>query len=147
MISKTIVSAFAMAGMCVAYLLGAVGGGFFAGTSFKVNVGSLVIAILSKIVMSLGWASLYTFLNVIFRKFFGVSIISCFFFGTGILIIGAAAIFGNSSVLNIFLYGSSVFACLSSSIVTVIVCLVCSVAWTLVYIFAGTKLLSKCDVY
>jgi len=147
MISKTIVSAFAMACMCAAYLLGAVGGGFFAGTSFKVNVGSLVIAILSKMVMSLGWASLYTFLNVIFRKFFGVSIISCFFFGTGILIIGAAAIFGNSSVLNIFLYGSSVFACLSSSIVTVIVCLVCSVVWTLVYIFAGTKLLSKCDVY
>lgn len=39
--------------------------------------------------MSLGWASLYTFLNIIFRRYFGVSIASSFFFGTGILIIGA----------------------------------------------------------
>lgn len=37
--------------------------------------------------MSLGWASLYTFLNIIFRRYFGVSIASPFFFGTGILII------------------------------------------------------------
>ena len=39
-----------------------------------------------------------------------LSIVSSFFFGTGILIIGAAAILGNSPLLNIFLYGSSVYA-------------------------------------
>ncbi|MBO5377242.1 MAG: hypothetical protein J6A41_02525 [Ruminiclostridium sp.] len=98
-------------------------------------------------IMSLGWASLYTFLNIIFRKYFGVSIVSCFFFGTGILIIGAAAIFGNSSILNIFLYGSSVYACLSSNILTLLVCLICSVVWTAIYTIAGTRILSKCDVY
>ncbi len=147
MMSKSIVCAFAMACMCITYLLGAVAAGLLTGVSFEVNVGSLICAILGKVIMSLGWASLYTFLNVIFRRYFGVSIASSFFFGTGILIIGVAAIVGNSSVLNIFLYGSSVFACLSSNIVTVLVCLVCSVAWAVVYNVLGTRLLYKSDVY
>ena len=102
---------------------------------------------LGKIIMSLGWASLYTFLNVIFRKYFGISIVSSFFFGTGILIIGAAAILGNNSLLNIFLYGSSVYACLSSSALTVVVCLVVSVVWAVIYNVLGTVILSKSDVY
>lgn len=69
-------------------MLGGIVAGFLAGTSFAVSVGSLILAIASKIVMSLSWASLYTFLNIIFRRYFGVSIASSFFFGTGILIIG-----------------------------------------------------------
>ena len=121
--------------------------GLLTGLDFSVNVGSLMIAVLSKMVMSLGWASLYTFLNVIFRKQFGISIASSFFFGTGILIIGAAAILGNSSILNVFLYGSSVFACLSSTPATLLTCLVCSVAWSVIYNLLGTILLSRSDVY
>ena len=147
MMSKTLVSAFSMACMCVTYLIGSVAAGALVGLDFSVNVGSLVCAVIGKLIMSLGWASLYTFLNVIFRKFFGVSIASSFFFGTGILIIGAAAILGNSSILNIFLYGSSVYACLGSNILTVLVCLVCSVAWTVIYTVAGTRVLNTCDVY
>lgn len=147
MMSKTLVSAFSMACMCVTYLIGSVAAGALVGLDFSVNVGSLVCAVIGKLIMSLGWASLYTFLNVIFRKFFGVSIASSFFFGTGILIIGAAAILGNSSILNIFLYGSSVYACLGSNILTVLVCLVCSVAWTVIYTIAGTRVLNTCDVY
>lgn len=147
MMSKTITCAFAMACMCITYLIGAVGAGLLVGADFKVNVGSLICAIVGKLIMSLGWASLYTFLNVILRRYFGVSIVSSFFFGTGILIIGAAAIIGNNSALNIFLYGSSVFACLSSNIVTVLVCLVVSVAWAVIYNVAGTWILSKSDVY
>ena len=147
MLSKTVTCAFAMACMCMTYLMGSVAAGALVGLDFSVNTGSLICAILGKLVMSLGWASLYTFLNVIFRKFFGVSIVSSFFFGTGILIIGAAAILGNSSILNIFLYGSSVYACLSSNLVTVLVCLVCSVFWAVVYNAAGTRVLNTCDVY
>ena len=147
MMSKSIVCAFAMACMCVTYLLGAVAAGLLTGVSFEVNIGSLICAVLGKMIMSIGWASLYTFLNVIFRRYFGVSIASSFFFGTGILIIGVAAVVGNSSILYIFLYGSSVFACLSSNIVTVLVCLVCSIAWAVIYNVLGTKLLSKSDVY
>ena len=147
MLSKTITCAFAMACMCITYLLGAVAAGSLKGLDFSVNFGSLLIAILSKMIMSLGWASLYTFLNIIFRKQFGISIASSFFFGTGILIIGAAAILGNSSILNIFLYGSSVFACLGSTPITLVVCLVCSVAWAVIYNIAGTWVLSRSDVY
>ena len=147
MMSKTLVSAFSMACMCVTYTIGGVVAGFCVGASMEVNVGSLIFAILGKMVMSLGWASLYTFLNVIFRKFFGVSIASSFFFGTGILIIGVAAILGNSSLLNVFLYGSSVYACLSANVVTLIVCIICSVAWAVIYNVAGTHILNKSDVY
>ena len=147
MLSKSLTCAFAMACMCITYLLGAVAAGLLTCLDFSVNVASLVIAILSKMVMSLGWASMYTFLNVVFRKQFGISIASSFFFGTGILIIGAAAILGNSSILNIFLYGSSVFACLSSTPLTLVVCSVCSVVWSVIYNLLGTRLLSRSDVY
>lgn len=147
MMSKTLVCAFAMACMCITYLFGGVIAGLLVGATFKVNAGSLICALLGKIVMSLGWASLYTFLNVIFRKFFGISIASSFFFGTGILVIGVAAVLGNSAFLNIFLYGSSVYACLSSNFLTVIICLVVSLVWTVIYNVLGTLILYKTDVY
>ena len=151
MISKTLVCAFAMACMCITYLIGGVAGGMFAGYDWNVNVGSLVIAILGKIVMSLGWASLFTFLNIIFRRYFGISVASSFFFGTGILIIGAAAIIEALNlptyVLNLFLYGSSVNACLTSNIGTLIVCILVSAMWTLIYNLVGTHILNKSDVY
>lgn len=151
MMSKTLVCAFAMACMCVTYLIGGIAGGLVAGYPFQVNVGSLILAILGKMVMSLGWASLYTFLNIIFRRYFGVSIASSFFFGTGILIIGAAAIVENlqlpTAFLNIFLYGSSVNACLVSNIGTLLICAVVSVAWAVFYNVLGTRILYKSDVY
>lgn len=151
MLSKSIVCAFAMACMCVTYLAGGVLGGVLAGYSLEVNAGSLILAILGKMVMSLGWASLYTFLNVIFRKYFGVSIASSFFFGTGILIIGVAAVVENLGLptwfLNAFLYGSSVNACLVSNIGTLITCAVVSLVWAAIYNLLGTRLLSTCDVY
>ncbi len=151
MLSKTLTCAFAMACMCVTYLLGGIAGGLFAGYEWDVNVGSLILAILGKMVMSLGWASLYTFLNVVFRRYFGVSIASGFFFGTGILIIGAAAILETlslpASFLNLFLYGSSVNACLVSNFATLVVCVAVSLMWTLLYNLAGTYVLRHSDVY
>ena len=147
MMSKTLTCAFAMTCMCITYLLGTVVSGLLMGASFEANIGSLVLAILGKMVMSLGWASLYTFLNVVFRRYFGISVALSFFFGTGILIIGAAAVLGNSPLLNLFLYGSSVNACLSSNIVTLLTCIVVSLAWAVIYNLAGTLLLKKSDVY
>jgi len=151
MISKSIVCAFAMACMCVTYFIGGTVGGLFVGYETTVNAGSLIIAILGKIIMSFGWASLYTFLNVIFRRYFGISVASSFFFGTGILIIGAAAIVESfklpTAFLNIFLYGASVNANLSSGIGSLLICIVVSALWTIIYNVAGTRLLNKCDVY
>ena len=147
MISKSLTGAFSMACMCVTYLLGGVASGLFSGLSFKVNAGSLFCAILGKMIMSLGWASLYTFLNIIFRRLFGISIALSFFLGTGILIIGGAAVAGNSSALNIFLYGSSVYACLSANFVSVIICLLCSLAWAVIYNVLGSLILYRRDCY
>ena len=151
MISKSISCAFAMMCMCITYFIGGTVAGLLVGYETSVNVGSLIIAILGKMIMSLGWASLYTFLNVIFRRYFGVSIFSSFFFGTGILIIGVAAIVENLNIptgfLNIFLYGASVNANLSSHIGAFLVCIVVSVAWAVIYNIAGTRLLKTSDVY
>lgn len=151
MISKTLVCAFAMACMCGTYLIGGTVGGLLAGYDTSVNAGSLILAILGKAVMSLGWASLYTFLNIIFRRYFGISIASSFFFGTGILIIGAAAVVENLSLptgfLNLFLYGSSVNANLSGGIGNFITCMLVSAAWAVVYNLLGTYILNRCDVY
>ena len=151
MMSKSIVCAFAMACMCITYLIGGVLGGVLVGYSLEVNVGALILAIIGKIVMSLGWASLYTFLNIIFRRYFGVSIASSFFFGTGILIIGVAAVVENlklpTAFLNLFLYGSSVNACLVSNVGTLLICIVVSVVWAVLYNVLGTRILTKSDVY
>ena len=147
MMSKTITCAFAMASMCITYLIGTILSGALLQISFKVNVISLISAVLGKMIMSLGWASLYTFLNVIFRRYFGVSIVSSFFFGTGILIIGVASIIGNTPLLNIFLYGSSVYACLGSDLSAIAICLIVSIGWAVIYNVLGTHILNKSDVY
>ncbi len=151
MISKSLVCALAMACMCITYLIGGTVAGLLVGYETDVSVGSLLVAIFGKIIMSLGWASLYTFLNVIFRRYFGISVVSSFFFGTGILIIGAAAIVETLGLpvgfLNVFLYGASVNANLSSGIGSLLICLGVSVAWAVIYNAAGTRLLNKCDVY
>lgn len=147
MMSKSLIGAFSMACMCVTYLIGGIASGLFTGLSFEVNAGSLICAILGKMIMSLGWASLYTFINVIFRRYFGISIALCFFLGTGIPIIGAAAVVGNTPALNIFLYGSSVYACLSANALTILICLMNSLVWAFVYNVLGTWLLYRRDVY
>jgi len=49
--------------------------------------------------------------------------------------------------LNIFLYGSSMNACLVSNIGTLLICTVVSVAWAVFYNVLGTRILYKSDVY
>jgi len=151
MISKTLTCAFAIICMCITYFIGGTLGGLIAGYDTTVKLGSLLVAVFGKMVMSVGWASLFTFLNIIFRKYFGISVASSFFFGTGILIIGVAAVVEALSLptafLNIFLYGASVNACLVSGFGAFITCIVVSLIWAVVYNAAGTYILNKSDVY
>ena len=147
MMSKSLLGAFSMACMCVTYMIGGMISAAGTGLPFTIDAGSLICAILGKMVMSLGWASLYTFINVIFRAKFGISIALCFVLGTGIPVIGAAALIGNTPALNIFLYGSSVYACLSSSALTLVICLLNSVVWAIVYNVLGSLILYRRDVY
>ena len=151
MISKTLTCAFAIICMCITYFIGGAIGGLIAGYDTAVNIGSLLVAVFGKMIMSFGWASLFTFLNIIFRKYFGISVFSSFFFGTGILIIGVAAVVEAlalpTAFLNIFLYGASVNACLVSGLGAFITCIVVSLAWTVIYNLVGTRILYKSDVY
>lgn len=147
MMSKTLIGAFSMACMCGTYFIGGTIAGITTGLPLAINAGSLFCAILGKVIMSLGWASLCTFINVIFRRKFGISIALCFVLGTGIPVIGAAAFVGNSTALNIFLYGSSVYACLSANFLSVLVCLACSAIWAVVYNLLGSIVLYHRDVY
>ncbi len=147
MMSKSIVCAFGMVCMCGAYLVAGSFAGLITGVSMRVNVGSLLVAVLGRMIMSLGWASLYTFLNVVLRRHFGISIALSFFIGTGIPVIGAAALVGNNSVLNALLYGSSVNACLSSNLMTLVTCAVVSVLWAIIYNVLGSAVLARSDVY
>lgn len=151
MISKSISCAFAIICMCITYFIGGTIGGLIAGYEANVNAGSLLVAIFGKMILSFGWASLFTFLNVIFRKYFGVSVALSFFFGTGILIIGLAGIVDAlslpTSFLNIFLYGASVNACLSSGFGALINSIAVSIAWASIYILVGSHFLNRSDVY
>ena len=148
LLSKTMIGAFSMMCMCGTYLIGGILSAAFTGlTFFNVNAGSLICALLGKVIMSLGWASLYTFINIIFRRKFGISITLCFIIGTGIPVIAAASLVGNSPILNVFLYGSSVNACLSANFFTVLTCLVVSAVWAAIYNLVGTWILSKRDCY
>ena len=147
MMSKSFVCAFSMICMCGAYLIAGAGAGLITGASMHVNIGSLLVAVFGKAVMSFGWASLYTFCNVVLRRHFGISIALSFFIGTGIPVIGAAALLGNTSLLNIFLYGSSVNACLSGNFATLLTCIVVSALWTAVYNVLGSLVLAGSDVY
>ena len=49
--------------------------------------------------------------------------------------------------MNLFLYGSSVNACLSSGIDTLVICILVSLLWSIIYTMVGTRILSKSDVY
>ena len=151
MISKTLTCAFAIVCMCASYFFGGTIGGLIAGYDTAVNFGSLLVAVFGKMILSLGWASLFTFLNVIFRRYFGISVFSSFFFGTGIVIIGIAGIVEAlalpTSFLNIFLYGASVNACLSSGIGALLTCIAVSIAWSVIYVLVGSHVLNKSDVY
>ena len=147
MLSKSLTGAFSMACMCITYLGGTIIAGLISGADFSVNAGSLLLAILGKIVMSFGWASLYALINIVLRRFFGYAIAGSFLLGTGIPIIGAAAVLGENATLNVFLYGSSVYACLNASLQNLIVCAAVSLAWMLVYNLIGALVLSRCDVY
>ena len=69
------------------------------------------------------------------------------FIGTGIPVIGAAGLVGNNSALNALLYGSSVNACLSGNLMTLITCAAVSVVWAIIYNVLGSAVLARSDVY
>lgn len=145
-ISKIIVGVFCTLCMFVTYFAGMIFAGVLTGLSFDVSITGLLCCILGKVIMSVGFSTLYVTINVFFRRMMGLSITACFFFGTGLPIMAMAFLLGNNSWLNIFLYGSACFASLSAGITEVLVCLICSALWSAVYMLLATFILRYRDL-
>ena len=146
-LSKSAIGLFSMLCMLCTYLVGTVFAGIMVGKSFEVNIGNLLCCLLSKYVMAIGFTLLYTALSVSFRRKFGLAITGAFFFGTGILIMGAAMILGEDSpILDMFLYGRACSACMTATPTTVVSCLAVSAIWAAVYTVVTTFILNRRDL-
>ncbi len=113
---------------------------------YGVDDNARVTSYLYKNGVSVGFSTLYVTINVLFRRMMGLSITACFFFGTGLPIMAMAFLLGNNSWLNIFLYGSACSASLSAGITEVLVCLICSVMWSAVYMLIAVFILRHRDL-
>jgi hypothetical protein len=80
-ISKSAVGIFSGAGMIVAYVFGAVIAGVITGKSFDVNVGSLILCLLSKAFLMGIFCSLFLGIAVFFRNKLWLTIVFTFLFG------------------------------------------------------------------
>lgn len=146
-LSKSAIGLFSMFCMIITYLIGTIFAGILSGKSFEVNAMNLLCCLLSKYVMAIGFTLLYTALSVLFRRKFGLAITGAFFFGTGILIMGAAMVLGEDSpLLNMSLYGRACSACMTASPSTVVSCLAISVIWAAVYTLMTTFILNRRDL-
>ena len=145
-ISKIIVGVFCTLCMFVTYFIGMIFAGILTGLAFEVSITGLLCCILGKVLMSVGFSTLYVMINLFFRRMMGLSITACFFFGTGIPIMAMAYLLGNNSWLNVFLYGSACFASLSAGVTEVLVCLICSVMWSAVYMLLSVFILRHRDL-
>jgi len=148
-VSKTVIGVFSSACMIVMYLIGTVVTGLITGKSFEVSIIGLLCCVLSKLALSVGFSALFTMINVFFRRQFGFGIAGAFVFGTGMLVMTAAAGLAGTAMeplLQIFLYGSAVTANLSANVLDVFTSLVCSLAWAGVYTGVSNFILKHRDI-
>lgn len=148
-ISKIAIGTFSMICMIGTYVLGSMVSGLLNGKSFSVSIVGLLLCLVAKVILALGFSSLFVMISVLFRRLLGISIVGSFFFGTGMLVMGAAAVLasmGLESLMGVFLYGAASGASLSSTWITVIVSLACSAAWALIYTQLSTFILNHRDL-
>lgn len=80
-ISKSAVGIFGGVGMIITYLLGTVVAGLFTGKAFDVNVGGLVMCLVSKMFLMGIFCALFLAISVFFRNKLWLTIIFTFLFG------------------------------------------------------------------
>jgi len=80
-ISKTAIGIFSGAGMIVSYVSGTVLAGLFTGKAFDVNVGGLVMCLVSKMLLMGVFCSLFLGIAVFFRNKLWLTIVFTFLFG------------------------------------------------------------------
>jgi hypothetical protein len=80
-ISKLAIGVFSGAGMIIAYLFGAIIAGVITGKSFDVNVGGLLLCVISKMFLMGVFCSLFLAVSVFFRNRLWLTIIFTFLLG------------------------------------------------------------------
>ena len=104
--SKTLVLSFGAAMMMLAFVLGAILGGIFAGVSFEMvgfNVGNLIMSILAKILLCLIFVGIYLCMSVVAKQKLWLSILLSF--GVGMFLFNIAPMVSplNSGMLQVIL--------------------------------------------
>lgn len=104
--SKTLVLCVGSAFMMLAFVLGAILGGIFAGVSFEMigfNVGNLIMSILAKILLCLIFVGIYLCMSVVSKQKLWLSILLSF--GVGMFLFNIAPMVSplNSGILQVIL--------------------------------------------
>jgi len=126
-ISKSAVGVFSGAGMIAAYVFGTVLSGLLTGKAFDVEVGGLVMCLVSKALLMGVFCSLFLSVAVFFRDKLWLTIVFTFLFG-------------------MMLYPAASVATLSSTVVTVLISLFAGIIGTAAIGSVSTLILRRRDV-
>jgi hypothetical protein len=126
-ISKSVIGVFGGAGMIVAYLFGAVIAGVITGKAFDVNLGGLIMCLISKMFLMAVFCSLFLGVAVFFRNRLWLTIIFTFLFG-------------------MMLYPVASVAALNSTVITALASLVAGVAGAVAIGAVSTLILKRRDL-
>jgi hypothetical protein len=126
-VSKTAAGVLGGAGLLIAYVIGAIIAGIITGKSFEVNVGGLIMCIISKMFLMGIFTSLFLAISVFFRKNLWLAIVFTFLFG-------------------MMLYPAASVATLGSTIVTALLSLIAGVVGAVAIGAVSTLILKKRDL-
>ena len=126
-ISKTAIGLFGGAGMIVTYVFGTVIAGLLTGKAFDVNVGGLILCLISKMLLMGVFCSLFLSIAVFFRNKLWMTIAFTFLFG-------------------MMFYPAASIATLNSTVLTVLLTLVAGVIGTIVFGAVSTLFLKRRDL-
>jgi len=122
-VSKTAIGVFGGVGMIITYVIGAVAAGLITGKAFDVEIGGLILCLLSKMFLMFIFCSLFVGIAVFFRNKLWMTIVFTFLFG-------------------MMLYPAGSVATLASTVVTMLIALVAGVIGAIV-IGAGSSLILR----
>jgi len=126
-ISKSAVGIFSGAGMIVTYVLGTALAGLFSGKSFDVNVGGLILCLLSKAFLMGVFCSLFLGIAVFFKNKLWLTIVFTF-------------------LLGMMFYPAASVATLDSTGITLLISLAAGIIGALVFGTVSTLFLKKRDL-
>ena len=152
-IAKGIVALICNTAFYTAYIVALAIAGAVMGAPLQIpSIIGFILYFIELLISSVAMSSLVIALNLFFRRLYGWSICFTFFFASGMLIMGIRmGLEGSgfsfiSKILNITIAGSASLATLTPNILALLIIVVVSVAWTLVYSLIANKLMNSKDI-